>query len=391
MRDSCAGRPGTNYHPLVPPPTTFAQRLDARVAEALDKRLVEQVSTGSGRGVARALAFVLVTPVHLAGLALALAGLLLIVRGDGWWDRAIAVFLLALAWVVRPHVLHGVDPDSVRVDPAEAPTYAAFVAEVAELLGTRAPTELRVDGEFNAYVSRHGLRGRQLVIGAPLWVAYGPQERVSLLGHELGHLAHGDLLSRAYVDSAYRALIRWIQLLDPADSEVFWNDTPLLVRAATAPPRWLVLGYLRLLDALNAASGRRQELYADLAAALAAGTEAAVSDHEVILLSEAIDVVSNRAAMDATRPPIGEAIIERVAAYDAGQRAANRRAAADDRRRIDARHPPTVDRLRLVESVEHSLPTIVLDPARSRRIDQELAPALDEAFKRLGDAYRYVH
>ncbi len=375
----------------MPSPTAFALRLDARVAEALDKRLVDRVSTGSGRGVARALAFALVTPVHLVGLALALAGVALLVLGSGWWDRAIAVLVLAVAWLVRPHLLHGVDPDSVRVEPASAPTYAALVAQIAELLGTRAPTELRIDTVFNAYVGNHGLRGRQLVIGAPLWAALGPQERVSLLGHEIGHLAHGDLLSSRYVGGGYRTLVRWIQLLDPAGSEVFEHDTPIMVRAVMAPPRWLVVGYLRLLDAVNAAAGRRQELYADLAATLVAGTDATVSDHELILLGESVEVVANRTAMDARRPDLREAIAERVAGYDAGQRAAARRAAAEDRRSIDATHPPTVDRLRLVESVERSLPAIVLDPARNRRIDQELAPALDEAFKRMGDAYRYVH
>jgi hypothetical protein len=44
----------------------------------------------------------------------------------------------------------------------------------------------------------------------------------------------------------------------------------------------------------------------------------------------------------------------------------------------------------LVESVEPSPPAVVLDAERSRLIDEELAPSLDRAFKRLGDAYRFV-
>lgn len=375
----------------MPPPDTFARRLDARVAQALDKRLVDRVSAGSGHGLARIAAYVLVTPVHLAGLALALCGVLLLVRGDGWWAWLAGGFVLAVAWLVRPHVLHAADPDSIRVEPGTAPELTALVGEVAGLLGTPAPSELRVDAAFNAYVARRGLRGRRLVLGAPLWAAYGPQERVSLLGHEIGHLAHGDLRSLGYVDSAYRTLVRWVQLLDPADSEVFLHDTPLLVHALSAPPRWLVQGYLRVLDVVNSAANRRQELYADLAGALAAGTDAAVSDHEVMLLLDSLDVVTNRAAIDSARPDLGEAIRARVATYDARQRADARREAAADRRSIDASHPPTVDRIRVLESVDRSLPALVLDAARSRRIDEELRPYLDQAFRRLGDSYRYVH
>jgi hypothetical protein len=77
-------------------------------------------------------------------------------------------------------------------------------------------------------------------------------------------------------------------------------------------------------------------------------------------------------------------------AFDADQRAAARRRGAGDRRSIDASHPPTTDRLLLLESVSPSEPAIRLDPDASRAIDKELAPYLDQAFRRLADAYRYV-
>jgi Zn-dependent protease with chaperone function len=374
----------------VPTPETFARRLDARVAEALDRRLVHRVSTGRATWLARATAFVLVTPVHLVSIAWAAGGVALVVLGGGWWQWLMAAFLLAVAWMTRPHLGGGPDPDSVLVDPGHAPTITALVGEVADLLGTRAPDEIRIDSGINAYVAPRGVRGRQLVLGAPLWAAYGPQARVALLGHELGHLAHGDLLSLRYVGSAYRTLHHWVELLDPMGSEVFLHSTPLLVRAAMAPPRWLVLGYLRLLDAVNAAASRRQELYADLASAVAGGTTGAVDSLEVVLVSDAVDAAANRAAVDPTRPDLGETIAARVDAYDAEQRAAARRRGADDRRSIDATHPPTVDRLRLIESVEPSSAAVVLDPERSRTIDKELAAYLARAFEQLGDAYRFV-
>lgn len=368
----------------MPTSPTFAQRLDARVAEAVDRRLVDRMTAGSNRGLARLAAFALATPVHLVSVAVLAAAAFVAVRGDSMWTWAIAFFLAAVAWVTRPRLLQWPDPESIRVDQS-APELVALVGEVCALAGTRPPAQVRIDTGINAYVSAYGIGRRQLVLGAPLWAALGPQERVALLGHEVGHLAHGDLLSGQYVGGAHDTLLGWIDLLQPDG----WES--VVIHAVTAPPRWLVQGYLHLLVRMNATSRRRQELYADLFGAVAAGTDAAVSDHEVSLLHEGLDVVLNRAAMDPGRPHLGTVIVERVASYDAAQRASNRRAAAEDRRSTDASHPPTVDRLRLVESVERSLPAIVLDPARSRRIDQELRPALDEAFRRLGDSYRYVH
>jgi len=372
------------------PTGTFSQRLDARVAEALDKRLVERVGAERRTWLAHAVALILATPVHLLSLVLTGGGIALAVLGGGWWQWLMATFLLGVAWMTRPQLGGGADPDAVLVDPRRAPSLTALVAEVAELLGVDPPEEIRIDSDLNAYVAPRGLRGRQLVLGAPLWAAHGPQPRVALLGHEIGHLAHGDLLSGRYVGSAYRTLAHWVALLDPLGSEMFLHSTPLLVRAVLAPPRWLVAGYLRLLDAVNSAASRRQELYADLASALAAGTDAAVASLEVSLVTDALDAAANRAAVDPTRPDLGEAIAQRVDALDAGQRAAARRRGAGDRRSIDATHPPTVDRLHLIESVDPSVAAVVVDPGRSRLIDKELAPYLDRAFKQLGDAYRFV-
>ena len=369
---------------------SFSRRLDAWVAQAIDRRLVDRITRDKGTWLARAMAFALATPVHLVTVVLAAGGVALIVLGGGWWQWLMAAILLGVAWLTRPRLGGRPGEGSVLVEPARAPELTALVAEVAELLGTRPPAEIRIDADINAYVAPRGIRERQLVLGAPLWVASAPQGRVALLGHELGHLAHGDLLSLRYVGSAYGTLAHWVALLDPDTTEIFEYDTPVLVRALLAPPRWLVLGYLRLFDAVNSAAARRQELYADLASALVAGTDAAVEDLEVTLAPEIIDAAANRAAMDSRRPDLGDAISERMLTFDVDERAAARRRGAADRRSIDASHPPTVDRLLLLESVEWSEASIVLDEGRSEQIDKELSPALEQAFKQMADAYRYV-
>ena len=368
----------------MPAPDTFGQRLDARVATALDQRLLARISSGRESGLSRALACLLVTPVHLVSLLVVAAAVAMVVLGEGWWSWVVAAFLLLVAWFTRPTLLAPAVPGTQLVDQAAAPALTHLVAEICTLAGTRPPEEIRVMSDYNAAVARRGLRGRQLVIGAAMWAAQRPQERLAVLGHEVGHLAHGDLLSGGYVGGGYRTLAGWAALLRPADRDAVW------LHLLMAPPRWLVLGYLRGLHAVNSTARRRQELYADLTSALVAGTDAAVSSLELDLLQDAFDVAANRAALDASRPHLGDAIAARAAAYDLRQRTAARTEAADDLRRIDASHPPTVDRLELLERVDPSPPGLVLDSARSRRIDDELRPLLDAAFKRLGDGYRYV-
>jgi len=369
-------------------PTTFAQRLDTRIAEALDKRLVEQVGSGSGRRLAHLVAVLLATPVHLLSVVLLGCGVALVVWGDGWWHWLLAVLLLALAWFTRPQIHGAAAPGSQLVDAEQSPELTALVTEVATVIGARPPREVRVVGDFNAYVGQRGFGGHQLVIGAPLWIALSPQARIGLLGHELGHVAHGDLLNSQYVGGAYRTLAHWVALFDPAGTDIYRGQTPLHVRALMAPPRWLLTGYLRLLLKVNATAQRRRELCADVAAALAAGTGGAVACLEALLALDALSVAANRAAIDASRPDLGAAIVARMAEYDAEQRAGTRKRAASDRRSVDATHPPTTDRLRLLESIEPSAAAIVLDQGRSRQIDRELALPFETAFRRLGDTYR---
>ncbi|KRB74091.1 hypothetical protein ASE01_19070 [Nocardioides sp. Root190] len=368
----------------MPPTTTFAQRLDARVAEAVDRRVVDRVASGGRRSLALALVVALVTPVHLLSVALLLGAGALLVRGDGWWQWSIAAFLLLLAWVTRPHLVHRMDPDVLWVDPADAPTLVALVEEVSALAGCRPPARIGVDADLNASVGPLGIRSRRLVLGAPLWVALGPQERVALLGHEIGHIAHGDLLGGQYVGGACRTLDHWVHLMAPDE----WDS--LVVHAVFAPPRWLVQGYLRLLLALNSTASRRQELHADVASALTGGTAAAVSGLEMLLITDGIDVAANRAAI-ARDVDLATAIRERVTAFGAAQRASAREQGREDRRSIDATHPPTTDRLRLLESIEPSPAAVVLDGDRNRRIDAEISRHLEKAFRELGEHYRYVH
>lgn len=381
------------------PPDTFTDRLHHRAAQAVDRRLVRSVSTDRARRVPleRGLAFVLATLVHLVTIALLGGAVALLVLSDTWFHRGVGVLVLGVAWLVRPGFLRRLPEtaDEVVVDTGTTPHFAALVAQVAALVGTPPPDEIRVLPVVNAYAGPRGLRARVLGLGAPLWVAESWQPRLATLAHEIGHFAHGDILRGRYVGSAYATLAEWLAMFSPdSDRASTYGETPVFATIVTAPVRYAVRGMLALFDAVNSAASRRQELLADLAAVQVAGTDAAVSSLELLLAQDLIDVTMNRTALQtAGQPPgeaMGEALLRAVAGYGPAQRAAARARGAEERSRIDASHPLTVDRLRLTESVDHAEPALEPSVEEWATIDAELAPYLTKSFATIAARYRYV-
>jgi Zn-dependent protease with chaperone function len=295
---------------------------------------------------------------------------------------------LLIAAVGRPRFGRESTP---RVERAKTPALVTVIDEIAMALDTRPPDVIRVDATFNASASPAGLRSRVLTVGAPMWAALSPQSRVALLTHELGHFAHRDVLHGRYVWVAYQTLAAWEETFTPAYGLVSTRGhRPILATVLTWPLRMLIRSYLRVFSWVGAASKRRQELYADLAAVEVAGSAGTVDMLERMLLEDIAEVAANRAAVDPARPDLSAAISERMRTITDTERAWARTQGATERSSVDSTHPPTIDRIRLIESIPPSPPGLVLDDTRARAIDAELAPYLDRAFKELGDAYRYV-
>ncbi|GAA4713784.1 M48 family metallopeptidase [Nocardioides conyzicola] len=368
-------------------PTSLRARVDARIAAELDRRLVDRLVAAGGRArpAARVTSIMMATLVYLVVAALVAGGAVLIVLGDNWVQRAIGFIPLApVVLLVRRRP----QDDIERVDPAAAPEFSALVDEVAAVLGTPAPTFIGINHDNNAYAARTGVRSRSLVIGAPMWAAYTPAARIALLGHELGHFSHRDVVHGRYVGHAVQVLWAWVYFLTPDGLVSTEGRSPVFATIVTAPFRLPLLGYLALMSKVNAAASRHSELRADIASAQVAGTAAAVESLEIDLLGDLVDVAANRAAVDPARPHLGVEIRKRIAALSSD----TRRAARVDKEtsRVDRTHPPTVDRLRLVESLLPVQPAIEMDDRRMAAIDAELQPLLDRGFKRMADGYRYV-
>ena len=148
-------------------------------------------------------------------------------------------------------------------------------------------------------------------------------------------IAHGDLLHGRYVWGAWSSLTRWIDILDTDRQAEFGA----IIWAMLWPLRALLTGYRRLLELAAGPSHRRQEHYADLASAVAAGTRGAVRSLELFLFSEGVDVTIHRAAIN--REDVGAALAAFGSGLTGERRAATRGRVDIRKSRIDDSHPPT--------------------------------------------------
>jgi Zn-dependent protease with chaperone function len=334
-------------------------------------------------------------------LGFAALAVVLVWPGTTSWHLVLGLVCLAFAVLLRPR-LPWAPAGAGLLDPEACPETVALVREIAKAVGSPLPTHLTLSPEFNAYVALTAPRGRLLCVGAPLWVALTGPERVAVLAHELGHFAHRDTASGLFVGTAHRTLHEWEALVTPGfrispageyvrDSDRYAGDSPLdnLTALFLWPLRAGVVGYRRLLELSLGPAGRRREHYADLAAARAAGTAGAVAALEVLLARTIVDLTANRAAI--TRTDLRRAIRERMAAFDGAQRRAVRTGTEAADRRVDDSHPPTVERLRLVESVAPLEPAVPHSAERWARIDEEWQAAVSAQLEDLAGDYRYVN
>lgn len=285
------------------------------------------------------------------------------------------VILILLAFVMRPRF--GRLPKYATVlTRDEAPTLYALVDRVAEAAAAPAPQVICLEEErFNAYSGAYGLRRRRILgLGLPLWQALSSEQRVALLGHEIGHFVNGDVRRGPLVNSIFSALAALQSALTYSDGAA--REAPIvrgLVIVLMAIPRWLVLGARFGLTVLVARDGQRAEYRADELAADLGGSAAAIDLLDVLLVAETVDMLIKRDAR-AGKPPAEWAATAAGAVANARQdleavRERHQREAVS----IFATHPPAGLRALLIEARAPRAAAVDLDEATAARIENELA------------------
>ncbi|CAM5551436.1 M48 family metallopeptidase [Streptomyces griseorubiginosus] len=356
-----------------------------RIAQRYGVRLFDELNGeggggSAGRTVPGLLAFALALAVHGLTLVLAAIGLLGVIRGWGGLGMAFGLFLLALAWSLRPRLNRLSDDDRVLLR-ADAPELYALVDEVAAALGTRSVDTVVVDVDANASVTQLGLRRRLLTLGLPLWEVLSPQQRIALLGHELGHFTHGDTRHGMVVGTACRSLGTWLYYVQPTPNP---NVIQAITNLACVPLRLLITGVLALLDLLTARASQRGEYLADAAAAHAGSTEGAVGLMDRLMVTDSIVTTLHRETNSRRMRGSGrggrhdgdglwEALAAHLDSVPESEFERQRRVGALRGHSVDATHPPTHLRRRLLLSGAPASAAVTAGDSRTERIAGELA------------------
>ncbi|MFC4148005.1 M48 family metallopeptidase [Micromonospora mangrovi] len=299
---------------------------------------------------------------------------------------ALAIPAVLVLLLVKPSF--GRVPKYGVLTDREAPQLHRLVREVAEAAGTPVPDVICADLSLNAGVAQLGWRQRSvLVIGVPLWVMLPRPARVSLLAHELGHLANGDplrvrrtVLARTFGSRAVAATggrNPWRRAVRSADAlaEQTTGTVVLLgviVHGIVALANVAAATGQLLVDSAAMPDIRRAEYRADLVARRVAGSAAFLQSSETVLLAGRIWQDLWHLA-----PRIDGEQLEAMAA-EARERLAARLPLARQisRRTTDlwSTHPGEDQRMRLVEALPGLDGALRVDDNRWDGIDTELAP-----------------
>nr|BFE72055.1 hypothetical protein GCM10020092_053560 [Actinoplanes digitatis] len=301
------------------------------------------------------------------------------------------VALLGVAVALRPR-LGRVRDDLHLLDRDEAPELWALVDRVAVASGAPVPHLVGLDSSFGAYTTTVGLRRRRvLCLGAPLWSVLDPQERVALVGHELGHFVNGDLRRGPLTQVALSTLGRLAVLTRPADDSRWTGIIGMIAAAMQWLVQWLlyrlVLGLHLLVVWIGQRDAQRAEYLADEIAARAAGSAAAVRLLDALLLQDAIDTVICREARAKRAGAAWREAADVARANLATGVPAFRQLSRRDEVSLFASHPPTGLRARMLERRPRHAAAVTLTEQQAERIDNEIAGPVERVRRDLATAY----
>jgi len=321
----------------------------------------------------------------MLGLLAALeGGIFLLVAHEGPAQVVGGVFLLWLAWMLRPRFgrLKKLLEPGYRIPENGAPTLRALIERVARETGAPLPEVLAFDFSWNAAAAVVGVRRtRVLLLGVPMLLALKPQELVALIGHELGHFQYGDNRRAVLTGPALTIFGNFSRTLRPRPGDAFDRglyNLPALVyslaRLAAGLISVLLWGIHIGLHVLDSRYGRRVELRADTSAVRVAGSAATLDLVDLLaMIPELKGYVQHyvpKGEAAATWRRMLASVRERQGGLTPLVRQHSIRLGAS----LLASHPTPGRRHQWLTALPTGHPAIVLDPETTATIEREVAP-----------------
>lgn len=286
--------------------------------------------------------------------------------------------LVLVAIALRPR-FPKLDPYAETLTRDRAPQLFGLVDRVADAIGAPRPHVIAVDEEFNASAGAYGIRRRRAVcLGLPLLAVLSPQERVALIGHELGHFVNGDVRRGPLTRVALTTLAELADLLHPTSAHQSAGGGPvsavseLLARLVLSVLRFLAWSGQFMLLWIGQRAAQRAEYLADELGARAGGSEACMSLSDILVASDVVTMVAAREARLGRGPAAWRTAADEARARLAPRLPGLRQLSVRDRASLFASHPPAGLRSRMVSSRGYQAPAVVLTGTDSARLDAEL-------------------
>lgn len=284
--------------------------------------------------------------------------------------------LILTALILRPR-LGRLPKPARRLRREAAPTLYGLVDRIAEAAGTPAPDFISIAFSYNAGTGRAGLFQRRfMTLGIPMWLVLEPEQKVALLGHEMGHWAYRGSNRSLLVQPTIRTFAVLTDYTQFRESVVQvanrrgMNGFELAFRTVMRLVSTIFLLVYLGLSALGMRDQRRAEYLADGTAADVAGTDALVGLCErTLLLTRIANVVGYNAETKRSLQWLGLA----------GQIHTNRREDVPTLAQATMRatslwdsHPPLGLRMRMAKAWPAQKPKVEMTAAESAAIDKEL-------------------
>ena len=182
--------------------------------------------------------------------------------GAGFFAAAGAITVL---WALRPRwsFRRRRREDIEPLSREQFPKLFALIDDVAQRVGTRAPHKVYLADQTTAFISMErrwfGLRREAVMgVGFPMFALLSREELASVLAHEFGHHAGGDLMLGPWV---YRTRSALASVVGSLEDSAFFLDVPFRL-------------YGQLFLRVSGSVSRQQELAADALAARSCGPDA---------------------------------------------------------------------------------------------------------------------
>ncbi len=388
---------GFNAEPL--PQKALKPRVERRRARkrARKEKACEELASApdlrprSAAGVAVVIA---ATIVHLMTLCVFAVSVYVVARMHGFWfEPVLGVLGIGVSIAVRPRIWRELrTPRAINeaVTRAKAPALFALLDRCAAQLGAKTPDYVLPSGRFNASTSNVGLKRKNVVmLGIPLWELLSGQERIALMGHELGHQVNGDLSRGALVRSARRSIAEWMTILFPGRSarrlrrrkrdfgplaRAAEFAQPVCIAALFGPALLVVLGCHAVLDRLDSSTRNRAEYLADEMGARLGSTAGKIGVLERLTLRESVSYFIQRQRSARFTGALWPALHEYLDSVPEHER--RRRLWLDTAHgaSVDSTHPANYLRRRLLAARPQHTATVTADETEWAAIDAELAP-----------------